>query len=364
MAEETRAERSRAQQSGSEHTRAHQNTPEQSKRKAPLPPPRPCPARARLTPQHFPPRQLDLPPPGVLLLLALHVPVDARILEDGVHTRRDVHERVPVPPARLEEQNRASVGRELVGKNATCRAGADDDVVVLLFRGRHSARRRASSWDDSPQQVADSFDRGERHLVSLFLCVVGACSSSVSSRERARHHRLRKGSDRTRKEGAVALWKAEHASGSTCKWCAFYLGGCYEDDLGGVEKDEARAVELYHEAADQRGNSVAMHYLGLIYKKGLLGVEVDEAKALNYYRSASDAGTAHASGHLALQHEDGLLGLDINLEEAARLFNIAKERDIRSTAHWTRCLVRANAKIAAKIAAKRQQQEEAKQGEK
>ena len=160
-------------------------------------------------------------------------------------------------------------------------------------------------------------------------------------------------------EGAVALWKAEHASGSTCKWCAFYLAWRYRRGDVGVEKDEARAVELFHEAADQRGNSAAMNHLGVIYARGLRGVKLDEAKALNYCRSASDAGCARASGNLAYEHELGLKGVDINLEEAARLLNIAKERDTTNTAYWTRRLDRVNAKIAAK----RQQQEEEKQGD-
>ena len=159
------------------------------------------------------------------------------------------------------------------------------------------------------------------------------------------------------RQGAVALWEAEHASSSTCKWCAFYLAWCYRFGDGGVEKDEARAVELYHEAADRRGNSVAMNQAGLIYNKGQLGVEVGEAKALNYYRSASDAGYARASGNLAYEHVDGLKGLDINLEEAARLLNIAKERDTTRAARWTADLDRVNAMIAAK----RQQQQEEKQ---
>ena len=52
-------------------------------------------------------------------------------------------------------------------------------------------------------------------------------------------------------------------------------------------------------------------------------------------------------------------GLDINLDEAARLLNIAKERDTTYAAEWTDDLDRVNAKIAAK----RQQQEEEKQGD-
>ena len=159
--------------------------------------------------------------------------------------------------------------------------------------------------------------------------------------------------DRDR-EGAVALWKAEHASGSTCKWCACYLAWCYWYGLGGVEKDEAGAVKLLHEAADQRGNSVAMNELGGCYAKGLLGVEVDEGKALNYCRSASNAGCVCALGNLAHFHENGG-----NLEEAARLFKIAKERDIMHKAMWTEGLDRINAKIAAE----RQQQGEENQGD-
>ena len=178
-------------------------------------------------------------------------------------------------------------------------------------------------------------------------------------------------------DGAVALWRAERASspseesGGPCIWSANCLACRYWDGGGGVERDYAKAVELFHEAADERGNSSAMNALasayggrwrqmedwgcasayggGWIQMEEVL--EVDEVKELKYYRSASDSGNATASGNLGIKHEYGHtplyeLGLDVNLAEAARLYEIAKEKDVHS-AMWTRCLNRILRKIAA-----------------
>ena len=209
------------------------------------------------------------------------------------------------------------------------------DIFALLATSRafREAARRAG--EEGQRWLRLLYERGEAQWYGLdFLkrdkeagrADIEAAARGGLRSAIARCKRIGWGREDWDGQGAVALWKAEHASGSTCKWCAFYLAWCYRYGLGGVEKDEARALELFHEAADQRGNCAAMNVLGVYYEEGLLGVEVDEAKSLNYYRSASDAGYALASGNLALQHEYGLL-------------------------------------IAAKIAAKRRQQEEEKQGD-
>ena len=152
--------------------------------------------------------------------------------------------------------------------------------------------------------------------------------------------------------GAAALWRAELASkpseksGGKCRWSAYELAQCYEHGFGGVERNVARAVELYHEAADEGRNRAAMDFLADAYERGEMGLDEDEAKALKYLRSASDAGFAYASARLGERYESGKLGLDINLAEAARLYNIARERCTFDTAQWTKDLRRVQRKIA------------------
>ena len=153
-------------------------------------------------------------------------------------------------------------------------------------------------------------------------------------------------------EGAVALWRAELASnpseksGGECRWSAYYLAECYQVGWGGVEQNDARAAEFYHKAADEYGNSRAMHELADAYEWGWMELDQDEAEALKYYRKASDAGYAHASGVLGKRYEHGKLGLDVNLVEAARLYEIAKQRNTDNTTRWTRSLDRVQRKIA------------------
>ena len=140
---------------------------------------------------------------------------------------------------------------------------------------------------------------------------------------------------------AIALWRAERASspaeesGGSCIWSAYYLALTYNEGGGGVDRDEAKAVELLHEAADKRGNSSAMALLASAHGRGSkwLRLEVDEIKALKYYRSASDSGNATVSGDLGRKHEYGQLGLDVNLTEAARLYEIAKNKDLDNEVH-------------------------------
>ena len=62
------------------------------------------------------------------------------------------------------------------------------------------------------------------------------------------------------------------------------LASCYESGIG-VKKDEAKALELYLEAATL-GDSLAQFYLSGIYKTGRCGVRINEAKATEWYRKS------------------------------------------------------------------------------
>ena len=137
-------------------------------------------------------------------------------------------------------------------------------------------------------------------------------------------------------EDARALWRAElasnpfEASGGRCRgWCKYWFAfyGCDGEEMNDADARAARVVELYHEAANEHEHSVAMMKLGLAYQYGRLEiqsgagiqVEVDFAKSLKFYRRGADAGYYNATGILGQWHEDGSLGLAVNLAEAARL---------------------------------------------
>ena len=153
--------------------------------------------------------------------------------------------------------------------------------------------------------------------------------------------------------GAVSLLQAEHASspsaesGGKCGWTVLHLASRYRRGDGGVELDYPKALELYHKAADDYGNVWAKTVLGEVYLLGQFGAARDRAKSLAYYRSASEAGCACSSGNLGLRHERGIPGiLDIDLGEAARLLEIAEERDRVRVAQWRRSHNRVLQKIA------------------
>lgn len=71
----------------------------------------------------------------------------------------------------------------------------------------------------------------------------------------------------------------------------FKLGDEYENGIG-VERDEKRAFELYHAAA-QKGYVPAQGRLGLCYRNGT-GVVPDKKESLKWLRCASDAGSSYA----------------------------------------------------------------------
>ena len=141
---------------------------------------------------------------------------------------------------------------------------------------------------------------------------------------------------------AAPLWEAERASnpseenGGKCVWSAYWLANMTHltaDFLWRehINRDrlpaaEARAVKLYHEAADERKNSQAMFRLFELYAHEydngdyFLGLKKDEVKALTYLRAAVEAGGVQAAATLAYKYETGGLGLGVDLAEATRLY--------------------------------------------
>ena len=78
----------------------------------------------------------------------------------------------------------------------------------------------------------------------------------------------------------------------------FHLGNQYSCGHYGLEKDVARAVELYERAAEL-GLKEAHFFLGCTYAKGT-DVEIDTAKALRHYEAAAMCGHVDARFHLGI----------------------------------------------------------------
>ena len=82
------------------------------------------------------------------------------------------------------------------------------------------------------------------------------------------------------------------------------LGNVYEGGSDGLEKDVARAVELW-ERASELGEKEAHLSLGVLYCEGA-GVEKDTAKAIRHFEAAAVKGGATARSNIgALEHNAG-----------------------------------------------------------
>ena len=82
----------------------------------------------------------------------------------------------------------------------------------------------------------------------------------------------------------------------------FNLGLCYENGKG-VEKDLARAVECYKNAAAQ-GQAGAMYNLALLYMEGGGGLPNDPDKSIELLKGAAENGLCKAQSYLGLYYAD------------------------------------------------------------
>ena len=74
----------------------------------------------------------------------------------------------------------------------------------------------------------------------------------------------------------IIIYHLQGKVSTICYWFVFqdvestyYLGICYENGLG-VEKDDGKALKLYHKAAKQ-GNAAALYNLAVFYEDGFAG---------------------------------------------------------------------------------------------
>ena len=94
------------------------------------------------------------------------------------------------------------------------------------------------------------------------------------------------------------------------------LGICYNDGSYGYQQDYAKALELYHRAAEL-GFAKAYNNIGNAYDNGE-GVEVDKEKAMYYYELSAIGGNAKARHNLGyMEANTG------NVERAVRHLMIA-----------------------------------------
>lgn len=105
----------------------------------------------------------------------------------------------------------------------------------------------------------------------------------------------------------------------------------------GIEKDEAKADELFKEAAlclkaeAEGGDTMAMYHLGSHYSRDDLNItDPDEANkwytmAIDGLRAMAEGGNAEAQYLLAGCYKEGL-GVEANTDEALRLYHLAADR--------------------------------------
>eukprot|EP00808_Paulinella_micropora_P016352 g45882.t1 len=96
----------------------------------------------------------------------------------------------------------------------------------------------------------------------------------------------------------------------------------YQTGKGGLPRDESKARVLFEAAAEQ-GSATGQANLGLFYATGKGGVKVDEKKALALFRQAANQGDATGQAKLGDFYEYGKGGLQIDWAEARKLYELA-----------------------------------------
>lgn len=119
---------------------------------------------------------------------------------------------------------------------------------------------------------------------------------------------------------AHEVWQALAGQGEAA--AQYGLGVLYEQGLGAVDQDEARAVQWYERAVEQ-GVAAAQNNLGLMYAQGR-GVERDAGRAAELWRQAAEQGHAMAQYNLGLALYRGA-GVEQDAAAAARWFRRAGE---------------------------------------
>jgi TPR repeat protein len=132
---------------------------------------------------------------------------------------------------------------------------------------------------------------------------------------------------------AITLLEAEiagsasetEASGGPCVHAASILGDCYFYGRR-VEKDGARALELYHHAVEVDKNQRAIWRLAYAYRYGSLGQVRDYERALSLYKRGAEWGDNDCRFRLGLIYKCGYCGVEVDLKQALYWMEKANEQ--------------------------------------
>ncbi len=100
------------------------------------------------------------------------------------------------------------------------------------------------------------------------------------------------------------------------------LGDYYFDGLGNIERDYAKALELYTKAGEA-GDAASQARVGYIYQNAL-GVPADYTLAMEWNNRAAQQGNAQGQEQIGYLYQEGL-GVTKSLDEASRWYAKAKE---------------------------------------
>ncbi|EDO38990.1 predicted protein, partial [Nematostella vectensis] len=124
------------------------------------------------------------------------------------------------------------------------------------------------------------------------------------------------------KDEAKALELLELAAQSGTWKAQCYLGIYYADESSNhVDYDKAFS---YLDQAVAKGDPTAEYYLGVCYERGL-GVERNINKAGHLYKSAAKNGNISAQFNMGVFYEHGLGDYDVDRQEALRYYRMAAE---------------------------------------
>ena len=93
---------------------------------------------------------------------------------------------------------------------------------------------------------------------------------------------------------------------SGCGVSTHNLAVMYMEGIGGLSKDESKAVELYKRAANL-GHAAAAYTAGVMYEHGR-GVPQDFERAMKFYKRAAAKGYAAAMINLGCMFTNGQVG--------------------------------------------------------
>jgi TPR repeat protein len=203
-------------------------------------------------------------------------------------------------------------------------------LALLALCLSAAAARAQSKADDAPvtdcdKYAANSLDPQRKApgvtLVALNAALaMPACEAAVQKYpDSARFmYQLGRAHHKSDNFATAALWyKTAMQHGSGFGEAAY---GLMLMDGQGVQKDIAKAVPLFRDAAD-KGVVIAQNALGYLYGQGI-GLPKDTALSLAWYRKAAEQGAPNAQLNLGIAYEEGN-GVKQDLAQAAMWYRKA-----------------------------------------